>query len=318
MTSAVDFSTSRFLRDVEATADLLGIEHSLPTTRRVLDAYEESFHRGAVLWRTDDRPGGALNYRFYDRVPIDSVDIAVRAGLLGPHRPTAALISAWSSLYDGSTELCDFDAVRGLVKTWVYLGGIRPVAEVLDAPGVPDTIRRHHDRFRELGLTSVRHVAVDYQHDTANLYFRTREGLAPAGLERLLALSGGGVPDAATFQDMAAFTAPDGHTFSVTLRLGSGGIERVGVYALRLPAGRFPRVNERLAAFFRGAPSHDEEEMNAVAWSFGAGGSHYAKAERSYCGRLVELMREWNSPMTDPGEQPRVTPVAARHPNGGR
>ncbi|MGW3076562.1 aromatic prenyltransferase [Kitasatospora sp. NPDC001132] len=304
MVSASDFSPSRFLRDLETTADLLGVDHSPPMTRRVLDAYKEGFHRGAVLWRTNDKPGGALNYRFYDRVPVDTVGLGARAGLLDPHSPTAGLISAWSSLYDGSTELCDFDAARGLVKTWVYLGGIRPLGEVLDAPGIPDTILRHHDRFRELGLTSVRHVAVDYQHDTANLYFRTGEGLTPEGALRLLALSRAGVPDEATFRDMAAFTAPDGHTFSVTLRIATGEIERVGVYALRLPAGRFPRVNDRLAAFFRGAPSHDEEEMNAVAWSFGAGGGGYVKAERSYCGRLVALMREWNSPMTDPGRQP--------------
>ncbi|MBD0673214.1 aromatic prenyltransferase [Streptomyces sp. CBMA156] len=304
MMSASDFSPSRFLRDIEATAALLGVGHSPAMTRRVLDAYEENFHRGAVLWRTNDKPGGALNYRFYERIPVDTVHIAVRAGLLGPDSRTAALISGWSSLYGDSTELCDFDATRGLVKTWVYLGGIRPLDEVLGAPGVPDTIRRHHSRFRELGLTSVRHVAVDYQHDTANLYFRTPEGLSPKAAERLLTLSRGRVPDEATFQDMVAFTAPDGHTFSVTLRISTGRIERVGIYALRLPAGRFPRVNDRLAAFFRGAPSHDEEEMNAVAWSFGAEGGSYVKAERSYCGRLVALMREWSSPMTDPGRRP--------------
>ncbi|MGW1178682.1 aromatic prenyltransferase [Kitasatospora sp. NPDC002543] len=304
MASTADFSPARFLKDLAATADLLGIDHSPPVTRRVLDAYEESFHRGAVLWRTNDKPGGALNYRFYDRVPVDTVGIGARAGLLDPRSGTAGLISSWSSLYDGSTELCDFDAVRGLVKTWIYLGGMRPLDKILDTPGVPDTIRRHHDRFRDLGLTSVRHVAVDHQNDTANLYFRTRDGLDRQGAERLLALSRAGKPDEATFRDMVAFTAPDGHTFAVTLRIATGEIERVGVYALRLPAGRFPHVNDRLAGFFRGAPSHDEEEMNAVAWSFGAGGSTYVKAERSYSGRLVALMREWNSPMTDPGRRP--------------
>jgi 4-hydroxyphenylpyruvate 3-dimethylallyltransferase len=104
---------------------------------------------------------------------------------------------------------------------------------------------------------------------------------------------------------MTAFTAPDGHTFSVTLRIATGEVERVGFYALRLPAGRFPHIGDRLAAFFRGAPSYDQEEMNAIAWSFGEGGSRYLKAERSYCGRLVALMREWSSPMTtDPGRHP--------------
>ncbi|MEU5867111.1 aromatic prenyltransferase [Nonomuraea sp. NPDC047529] len=77
-----------------------------------------------------------------------------------------------------------------------------------------------------------------------------------------------------------------------------GRIRRVGFYALKLPADRFPTIDERLTTFFRSAPSRDEEEMNAIAWSFGPGGNDYVKAERSYTGRLVELMKTWNSPMT--------------------
>lgn len=302
MSTAV-FSPSRFLKDIETTAGILGAEHSEPMTHRVLDAYEESFHRGAVLWRTTDKPGGPLNYRFYERRPVDTMGIAVRAGFISAHSPATRLISTWSSLYEGSRELCDFDAARGLVKTWVYLEGMRPLEEILGPPGVPDAIRRHEGRFRELDLTVVRNVAVDHQHGTANLYFRTRQGVDRKATERLLTLAQSSAPDEKTFRDMVGFTAPDGYTFSVTLHIATGEIERVGFYALRLPAGRFPHIGDRLAAFFAGAPSFDEEEMNAVAWSFGSGESRYVKAERSYCGRLVALMRECNSPMTDPDRQ---------------
>ncbi|WP_436771873.1 aromatic prenyltransferase [Yinghuangia sp. YIM S09857] len=298
--SAVEFSSSRFLRDLEYTAGLLGAPYSQPMAHRVLHAFEESFHRGAVLWRTTDKPGGALNYRFYERVPVDTMRIAERAGFLALPSPAARLISAWSALYDGSRELCDFDSATGLVKTWVYLEGKRPLAEVLSPPEVPDAIRRREADFHELGLDLVRNVAVDYQHGTANLYFHTHEGISPKAAEGLLTLSESAVPDEATYQDMAAFMPPDGFTFSVTLRIDTGNIERVGFYALRLPAGQFPRIGDRLAAFFDQAPSHDEEEMNAVAWSFGSGTGHYLRAERSYCGRLVALMRDCASPMTAP------------------
>ena len=37
-------------------------------------------------------------------------------------------------------------------------------------------------------------------------------------------------------------------------------------------AVQFPAIGERLATFFRSAPSRDGEEMNAVAWSFGQDG----------------------------------------------
>ncbi|MFE3203699.1 aromatic prenyltransferase [Embleya sp. NPDC059237] len=299
--STIEFSPSRFLADIETTADLLGADYCAPMTRRVLDVFEESFHRGAVLWRTTDRPGGALNYRFYERRPVDTVHIAERAGFIPARSPATGLIRAWSALYAGSRELCDFDSAQGLVKTWVYLDGRRPLEEVLGPREIPDSIRRHESRFCELGLTVVRNVAVDYQQGTANLYFRTAEGIDAKSTKRLLALSGSAGPDARTFADMRAFTAPGGYTFSVTLRIDTGRIERVGIYALRLPVGRFPHIAGRLATFFDRVPSHDEAEMNAVAWSFGAGNRRYMKAERSYCGRLVALMHDCDSPMTVPG-----------------
>ncbi|WP_327308964.1 aromatic prenyltransferase [Streptomyces sp. NBC_01298] len=301
MPESCQFSPDRFLTDMEATARAIGAGYCPSTTRRMLDVYESGFHEGAVLWRTTSKPAGALNYRFYARRPTDTVAIATSAGLLAPADPMARLIGAWSGLYEGSTELCDFDAVDGLVKTWVFLGGMRPMADVLATPGVPQGIRRHEAAFDKLGLTWVRHVAVDYQNQSVNLYFRTIEGFTPAQAERLLALTGAELPEAAVLKDMEGFTAPTGCTFSVTMSAATGRIERVGVYALRLPTGQFPTIGERLEQFFTTAPSHDDEEMNAVAWSFGAQGRQYIKAERSYCGRLVELMRQWASPMTDTG-----------------
>ncbi|MFD5143992.1 aromatic prenyltransferase [Streptomyces sp. NPDC058401] len=295
------FSPGQFLTDIEATAHAIGAGYCPSTTRRMLDVYESGFHEGAVLWRTTSKPAGPLNYRFYARRPTDTVGIAARAGLLAPGDPMAQLIGAWSGLYEGSTELCDFDAVDGLVKTWVFLGGMRPVPDVLAAPGVPASIRHHASAFDGLGLAWVRHVAVDYQRRSVNLYFRTAEGFTPAHAGRLLALAGAELPADSVLADMEGFTAPTGCTFSVTMAAQTGRIERVGVYALRLPPGRYPSVGERLERFFTAAPSRDVEEMNAVAWSFGARAQHYVKAERSYCGRLVELMREWASPMTDVG-----------------
>lgn len=79
------------------------------------------------------------------------------------------------------------------------------------------------------------------------------------------------------------------------MAVGNGDIQRVGFYALKLRTGQFPAIGQRLVTFFRSAPSREEEEMNAVAWSFGRGGNDYIKAERSYCGRLVALMKTWNS-----------------------
>lgn len=305
MAASFRFSPEQFLADARATADAIGAPYSESTTRAVLDAYPDGFRDGAVLWRTNDRPDGPLNYRFYERRRTDTVGTAVRAGLLDAGHPLIGLISSWSALYgDASTELVDFDTARGLSKTWVYLGGLRPVGEVLGAPGVPEAFRRHEERFRETGLTSVRHVAVDYLANTVNLYFRTSRRITPEIAGQHISLAGGKAPALTLFSDMLEFTPPDGYTFNVTLRLSDGEIQRVGFYALRLPEGRFPALGDRLEEFFRASPSRDDEEMNAVAWSFGRGGNDYIKAEHSYSGRLVELMRSWNTPMTAPGPPP--------------
>lgn len=55
----------------------------------------------------------------------------------------------------------------------------------------------------------------------------------------------------------------------MTLSPTDGSIQRVALYALKLPDGRRPAVGDRLTAFFEAAPFYDPEEMNAVAWSFG-------------------------------------------------
>ena len=88
-----------------------------PPTRAVIEAYSQSFHEGAVLWRATSRQGDALNFRFYARGPIDTVGIAIKAGLLEPDNALANLVTTWSSLYDGVPEQsCDFDAQKGLAK----------------------------------------------------------------------------------------------------------------------------------------------------------------------------------------------------------
>jgi 4-hydroxyphenylpyruvate 3-dimethylallyltransferase len=292
------FSTSVFLQDIERTAAAIQAPYSDAATRAAVAAYTSSFHKGAVLWRATSRPGDALNYRFYERQPSDTIGAAIKAGLLDPDSMAVRLASGWSSLYQNSTELCDFDSEVGLCKTWIYLGGMRPLGEILDAPVVPEAARRRHSQLQDLGLAVVRHVAVDHLHGTMNVYFAVRGPITEAKCRQFVSLAHGDQPSLSVFADMNRYMAPRRFTFSVTANIDDGAIERVGFYALRLPEGEFPAIGPRLTEFFAIAPSRDDEEMNAVAWSFGRDGSNYIKAERSYTGRLVQLMREWNSPMT--------------------
>lgn len=293
------FSPERFLEDTKQTAAAIGAPFSESATKAVLEAYAQSFKDGAVLWRATNRPGDALNFRFYERRPIDTVAIAVKAGFIEKDNILGTLITSWSSLYDGTPEQsCDFDAGTGLTKAWVYMGGMRPVDDILNAESVPETLRQHGPAFHSLGLELVRHVAVDYHSGTVNVYFRAPGPITEEQAAKFVALADCPPLPTAEVQEMRKFLNPTGFTFAVTIKLSTGAISRVGFYALKLPIGTFPEIGSRLATFFSSAPSYDAEEMNAIAWSFGSGGKKYIKAERSYCGRLVPLLRDWNTALT--------------------
>jgi 4-hydroxyphenylpyruvate 3-dimethylallyltransferase len=92
-------------------------------------------------------------------------------------------------------------------------------------------------------------------------------------------------------EEMRRFLIPVRFTFAIMMDYSIGEIKRVGVYALKLALGTYPPIDKRLKVFFTQALSYDEEEVNAIAWSFGKHGARYIKVERSYCRGLVLLMR---------------------------
>lgn len=285
------------------TYSFKGAPYSRSNTIAVLEAYDLSFREGAVLWRTTNRPWDALNYRFYSRRPTDLIRIAVNAGFIKSDNSLARLLQAWSSPYDGRTpeQSCDFDAAKGLTKAWVYMAGFRHLDEILGVDSVPESIRQHANIFRELDLQLVRHVAVDFHSDTVNLYFRVVGPLSKNRAAAFTKLVGASPPEHSDFLDMCNFLDPTGFTFAVTIAFNTGDIERVAFYALGLPS--VPReIGDRLAAFFKEVPSYDAEEFIALAWSYGAGGKNYVKAEKSYCGELVPLLRDWKSNLTADGK----------------
>lgn len=295
-TLSFEHSPERFLEDIRTTAAAIDAPFSESVNRAALDAYMDGFATGAVLWRTTDRPGDALNYRFYARKRYDTIATAVDAGLLPAGNPLASLVISWSALYGGIPEQsCDFDAGRGLVKTWVYLGGTKPLDDVLGADGVPDTIRQHGPLFHNLGLDHCRHVAVDYTGDTVNLYFRARGPLSDEQCAEFTKMVRTAPPAEQLAAEMRQYLSRNAYTFSVTVSLDTGVLERVGFYALKLPEGEFPTIGERLTRFYEMAPSYDPDTANAIAWSFGEGGKSYIKGERSCYGDLVSLMRRWNT-----------------------
>ncbi|MEV5571965.1 aromatic prenyltransferase [Spirillospora sp. NPDC052269] len=88
---------------------------------------------------------------------------------------------------------------------------------------------------------------MDHHGGSANLYFRTSRRISAAETARLVALAGGEPPEPSLYADMEAFTPPDGYTFSVTMNVSDGEIQRVGIYAL-------PSASRAAAAMSRHRP----------------------------------------------------------------
>lgn len=293
------FSNQQFLADVQRTAAALGAPYSESATRTVIEAYDECFKNEVVLWKTTSKPIAALNYRFMSQQHRDTIATAVKAGFIDVDNPLANLIVSWSSLFNGAPkQSCDFDTVTGLCKTWVMFGDQRPIEAVLDAKGVPASIRRHAATFKAVGLGFVRWAAVDYTSRTVNIYFITSGPLTKEHARAVTELADSPPPSPSEFSDLQKYLNPAGHTFAVTLKFDTGDITRVGFYVMKLPLGIFPQMEGCLETFFQVAPSYDSEAMNGVCWSYGNGGKKYMKAERSYCGEMVSMLRGIKTPLT--------------------
>jgi 4-hydroxyphenylpyruvate 3-dimethylallyltransferase len=289
------FSRSVFLRDLKSTALALDAAYSVSVANRVIEAFPQNFHEGPVMWRATSRPGAAINYRVYQRRPMDTVVMAVSVGLLRAQNTMTRLASAMSARYPQATGIADFDSKRGLSKSWFSLASERPLAELLWVPGIPEPVRRNGRQLREMGLYSVRHIAINYLEKTMNYHFPVAGHLDERRCRELVALADAEPPSRTVLADMSRFIPADWFTFSVTMT-EHGEIKRVGFYALKPVGDQWPALSGRLVKFFQTAPSRDTEEVNTLAWSFGAGGLNYMKAERSYSGSVHELMSLWNRP----------------------
>ena len=192
-------------------------------------------------------------------------------------------------------QSCDFDAEQGLVKAWAYMGALRPLDDILDVENVPDAIRQHRKTFHGLGLEEIRHIGIDFHGGTVNLYFRVQGPISEAMAKKLVKLAGFSDFSVDDLADMPSFLSSDAFTFAVTIRVATGDIQRVAFYALGLPPNKFPDVGERLMKYLKTAPSYDDEDFIAVAWSFGKGSEKYIKIEKSYCGGVIPLLRQWRS-----------------------
>ncbi|KAL8922323.1 MAG: hypothetical protein Q9172_003615 [Xanthocarpia lactea] len=280
-----------------------GAPFSESTVQAVTAAFSQSFREGAIVLRATSREGDALNFRFYERRPVAVLRIAEDSGLLESSNQLARLLDEWSKPWagDGSElevpkQSCDFDPVKGLVKAWAYMGAPRPLYNLFGRSDVPQSITKHRDAFYQLGLISVRHVAVDFYSNTVNIYFGIQGPMTAPRAAELTALADYQFDLAIESADQFGWLPEVHFPFAVTIEVATGKIKRVAWYALGLSMDRRPELGGRLETFLKVAPDYDVDTFLGVAWSFGPGQERYLKVEKSYGGGVVPLMKGWKSP----------------------
>jgi 4-hydroxyphenylpyruvate 3-dimethylallyltransferase len=292
MTSINTFSDVRFMADAAALATALDAPYREESMRTVTKVFGEHFDSGAVLWKTTDRPGDRLYYRFFARERTNTVETALSAGLLRPGALTE-LVAQWEERLPEMVESCDFDCLDGLAKTWVWLGGMRPAEEVFDIPALA-ALRAQLPALLRVGLSHVRFAAVDYRSSTVNVYFRGRGPLTHERAAEVLAAIGIGAPDHVSAEHMRSVMPMD-FCLAVTFAVDSGLAQRACFYSLGIPEELLPPLPTRIATFFANAACQDAEQIRALGWSIGAPGkSSYIKAEHAYCGDMAGRLRDWD------------------------
>ncbi|KAI3318678.1 prenyltransferase-like protein [Xylariaceae sp. AK1471] len=281
------FEPERFLVDYKKTAEIIGAPYSEDVVRKTLETFPEQFTQGSVSWRATSRANDQLNYRFYVPGNADTIATASAAGYFDADSATARLAASWSSLFDGApTQWCDFDSDRGLSKTWILLKGLRSVDDILDAEGVPKTVRAHRDTFKRLGLRYCHFVAVDHHSASLNIYFTVPGPIGAAQAAAYTALAGASPPTPEEWADMQTYVPKHRFAFAVTMAHATGQIKRVSIYALNIPR-EMPlpatvAASDRLRKFFESAPCYDAVQARTVGWSYGKGDSKYVKGEAGY------------------------------------
>lgn len=240
---------------------------------------------------------------------MEVLRIAEDAELLAPSNSLAALLDAWSApstrpflwgrqqQTPSPRQSCDFDPVRGLVKARASMGYMEHLFNLLRKGDVPKSITAYEKLFNSLGLTDVRHVAVDFYSNTVDMYFAVEGPMTADRATWFAAIAGYDYDrDAVERVDQIDWLPKECFPLAVTIDVASGEITRVAWYALGLAMDNRPALGERLETFLKNAPDYDTDPFLGVGWSFGPGQQKYIKVEKSYSGGVIDLMRGWKTP----------------------
>jgi Aromatic prenyltransferase Orf2 len=262
---------------IEESARLAGAAFSGDKIRRVLIAYGDLLADGNIVFsaQTGERQAGELEYTM--QVSPDGDDPYVRAlsnGLaVATAHPVGALLSDFQARVSVYNYGIDFGVVGGFKKIYALSRDLHGVSTLAGIPSMPYALAENAGFFARYGLDDTAVIAMDYQHNTMNVYFQLPEdragSLEPETIRSMLRETGLLEPD----ERMLEY-ACNSYRIYATLSWDSPRIQRLsfaplprrGLDLSALPARLEPGIEQ----FMEGAPQTYAGErigVAAVKWS---------------------------------------------------
>jgi hypothetical protein len=296
------FSLEQLATDIVGAAAIVGAPADAALVRRVLDAFSLGFSESAVELRTTSRAEAEreLSYRYValgdshfparptppglDPSCVDPWVIARAQGLLVERgHAIERLLPALTSRFRVGGWGVDASAAHGVEKLWPFLAAAYPVGQVLAMADLPEAAAAHRSFYARHSLTHVSILALDYRHQTINLYFMVRPGSLRADqVSSMIADLGFPLPERDVLEYNTGCVAIN-LTFSYT----SPAVERLCFYVPALdqstvPTRQYP-IFARVVEAFPVAASH---RMFVVGHTFARRGA-YVKLEVDYSGTTL-------------------------------
>lgn len=282
------FEAEQYLKDLATTARLIEADHDPAMCQKVVETFEQEFHRHVLQWKATDRPQDGLYYRFLSTDRDDLVERSLRAGLLNTTKtPLLELQRETLATFPEAVRSgVDFEAVHGLSKVWTYTTP-KPLAEILKLKHLPDALRRSQNDLEQAGLNLVGFLASDFISETMNVYFAWHpEQRNRDWLQGMLSRSQERGPAESTFQDMLD-SQDDISGIGMTFDWSSPHPLRWCVYCFAVPfhhqnpGVRIPTLSPRLQKLRDESPTLNHQSCYHMAWSYGPTGP-YMKLEKNY------------------------------------
>ena len=283
----------RMTGHIVETADIAGVPYNEDLVRDVLDAYCDFYCGSAVTFVTNTRPNGerTLSIRYVDfGMPHDPYAIARANGFIVPKGdPIDGFLEEIRSQFPLLGYGVDLEVNRGLTKIWVFLQTPQPVEQSFALPSLPDSIRDHKNYFDRHQLHYMSLFALDYYHQTTNIYFMIRQpGHATTGkIEKMVGELGLEIPErplldyckyAVTIYPTFNWQSP--HAERLCMGMAAGGAQNVPCH-----------LHPLLETYTQNVPILSPERLFIYSVTPGRKG-HYIKIENDYTGTMIKMMME--------------------------